>query len=588
MAFSSIRQIALPVAVLFLVAALFVMIGSLAPAARADTAPKKTGDRANIIVLMTDDEDAGSTLSLLPNIQSFIKQGTNFTNAFVVNPVCCASRATFLSGQYSHNDNVWSNGEGPRPGGFGAFTNDANALPVWLQQSGYYTGMIGKYLNNYGVQNPNYVPPGWNVWNGLVDPTTYRYYDYTFNENGNLVTYGEDPSDYQTDVISNKVVNFIDSQASSTQPFFLWVTGIAPHWGSPGGYVPTPPPRYVGYFSGLTAPQGPSFNEKNISDKPQFFQDNMPRMNKKAINAVNADYEARAETMLGVDDMVGRVMDELQATGKLDSTYVVFVSDNGYFNGEHRLPNSKYLLYDESIRVPLAIRGPGVPAGQTRSNLVANIDLPATIIDIAGATAGRSQDGKSILPIITDPNAPWRTGLLVEGLDELPGHGLNGEGGVFGYYAGIRTPDYLYAEHVGVSGTTTMATEFYDLTKDPYELQSQQNNKNYRATVKTLSGQLATYETCAGKDCFITKQEPPKDPAQPPVPPDIGAPDTGTSWYDTVNFGGTPTDTEQFTPIAKTGVSVAPQSQPLFAGVFSVPLPDLISSAIGFLIGGAF
>lgn len=465
----------------------------------------------NIVVIMTDDEDDGATLSLMPNIQSMlVEQGTNFTNSFVVNPVCCASRASFLSGQYSHNDGVWSNaGEGGgRPGGISAFTDDANALPVWLQQAGYYTGMIGKYLNGYGLlKYANYIPPGWNTWSGLIDPTTYQYYDYTMNENGVKVHYGQGDANYQTDVISGKAVSFINSQASSTQPFFLWVTAIAPHSGAPGADVPEPPSRYKGVFSALALPQPPSFNESDTSDKPRFFRQNVQPMNQAAVNLATDSYRLRAETMLGVDDMVGAIINTLQTTGKLNNTYIIFTSDNGYFNGEHRLPISKYLVYEESIRVPLVVRGPGVPANQTLGAMVNNLDLTAAIVNIASTTPGRTLDGKSWLSLVKNTPLQWRTAMLLEGLDYMPL-----DGGFYGYYSAIRTSEasstYIDMQHaIGAAGSTTQA-EFYNLQNDQYELQNKSSDANYKPILKTLDKQLALLQTCQGTACWVTTKEP--------------------------------------------------------------------------------
>ena len=159
--------------------------------------------RPNVVVIMTDDQDLAS-MRVLPKTRRLIgDRGTTFTDNFASNPVCCPSRSTFFSGRYSHNTGVFRNS--PPHGGFADF-HDANTLPVWLQDSGYYTALIGKYMNGYGARGDTYIPPGWSEWYGATDPSTYRMYGYTLNENGTPVTYGDydtpDPDLYQTAAIT--------------------------------------------------------------------------------------------------------------------------------------------------------------------------------------------------------------------------------------------------------------------------------------------------------------------------------------------------------------------------------------------------
>jgi len=452
--------------------------------------------KPNIVVIMTDDQRDADPLTRMPNTQALlVDQGVRFTNSFVVNPVCCASRASFLSGQYSHNNGVWDNKWGPRPGGFKAFLNDGNALPVWLQEAGYRTAMIGKYLNGYGSkETEHYLPPGWDYWWGLVTP--FRYYDYQANDNGIIRYYGLRDRDYQEDVVSRLAQKFI---ADSTQPFFLWITGIAPHAGYPGINVPEPPLRYKGYFDNLELPQPPNFNEGHFSDKPVFMQQNLPLMDQGEIDLATDSYRRRAETVLAADDMVGAIIAELQQLGELDNTYIIFTSDNGFFQGEHRVPIGKHLLYEEALRVPLVVRGPNVPQGETRTQMINNLDLTAAIAELAGAAAGRAGDGKSLVPLLTSNDVPWRTAMLLEGDDELP----DMFGRLYGYYAAVRTESYKYAEHVDKKERHA-GKEFYDVSLDPYELRSRTSGGAYRSIRKTLQGLLASLKTCQGEACWVT------------------------------------------------------------------------------------
>jgi arylsulfatase A-like enzyme len=471
--------------------------------------------KPNIVVIMTDDQRDVDPLERMPNTQALlVQQGVRFTNSYAVNPVCCAARASFLTGQYSHNDGIWDNKPGKRPGGFKDFKGDDNTIACWLQQSGYRTGLIGKYLNGYGKTAAHYIPPCWNYWWGLTRP--FRYYGYEANDNGTIKTFGRSNRDYQEDTVSRLAQQFI---AGADQPFFIWITGIAPHEGWPGVSVPEPPRRYKGSFKDLRLPHPPNFNESDFSDKPRFMGHNLPLMSRDAIKLATQSYRLRAETLLAADDMVAAIIDELQHRGLLENTYVVFVSDNGFFNGEHRMPVGKHLLYEEALRVPLVIRGPGIAPGQTRAEIVDNLDVTATIVELAGAVAGRTEDGRSLVPLFSS-DVPWRTGMLVEGADVLPAS----EGKVFGYYSGIRTADYLYGEHVN-GRETYSGNEFYDLAADPYEIQSRPNDPQYKEIVDQLKPLLAGLRTCQGDQCWVADSLP-RPPARPREDPQIGAPCT--------------------------------------------------------------
>jgi len=471
--------------------------------------------KPNIVVIMTDDQRDIDPLERMPNTTALLtQQGIRFVNSFVVNPVCCAARASFLSGQYSHNDGVWDNQGGERPGGFKAFKGDDNTIACWLQQSGYRTALIGKYLNGYGAVAKHYRPPCWNEWWGLVRP--FRYYDYEANHNGVMEKFGKGRRDYQEDVVSGLTQKFI---AGGDQPFFIWITGIAPHGGYPNVNTPDPPKRYKSAFKTLELPQPPNFNESDVSDKPKFMRNHLPVMDHSAVKLSTQSYRLRAETLLAADDMVGAIVNELKTKGLLENTYVIFTSDNGFFQGEHRMPIGKHLLYEEALRVPLVIRGPQIAANETRTQMVLNLDVTATIVDLAGATAGRTLDGRSLVPLFSAPDTPWRTGMLVEGVDVVP---ANGEGGtIFGFYSGVRTPAYIYGEHVNRKETYD-GNEFYDLGADPYEVLSRPKDPQYKAVIDQLKPLLANLRTCQGEACWVSDVLA-RVPPRPPVKPEIGA-----------------------------------------------------------------
>jgi N-acetylglucosamine-6-sulfatase len=439
--------------------------------------------RPNIVVIMTDDQTAESVRVMANVRRLLIERGTSFTNSFTVYPQCCPSRATFLTGQYAHNHGVLGNS--PPAGGY-IKLNHANTLPVWLASSGYYTAHIGKYLNGYGGRDPREIPPGWTEWRGSVDPSTYRYTGYTLNENRTLTTY----AGYQTDVYATKAAEIILRRAPLAQPFFLSVAFLAPHSGAPadpddpgaGIVTPSPAPRHRNAFAAELLPRPPSFNEADVSDKPSGIR-NRSLLPPTRISAIRENYQQELESLLAVDEAVARIVAALQASGELANTLVIFTSDNGFFHGEHRVAQGKNLPYEPAIRVPLALRGPGVPAGLRLGQRVANVDLAPTIVDAANATPGRLLDGRSLLPLLASPATPLARDLLVErGPGEDP-------------YAALRTNRYLYVEYA--SG----ARELYDLATDPYQLRSRHADPAYASVRSNLAARLARMRTCRGANC---------------------------------------------------------------------------------------
>ena len=170
-------------------AALAAGIAAIAGLASATPRARRPSTRPNVVVLMTDDQTVES-MRVMPNVKTLLAdQGVTFDNSFVSYPLCCPSRATFLTGQYAHNHGVWGNAA---PNGGYYKLDSTNTLPVWLQRAGYQTIHLGKYLNGYGTRSQTEIPPGWGEWYGSLDPSTYRFRDYTLNENGKLVTYGTD------------------------------------------------------------------------------------------------------------------------------------------------------------------------------------------------------------------------------------------------------------------------------------------------------------------------------------------------------------------------------------------------------------
>jgi N-acetylglucosamine-6-sulfatase len=445
-------------------------------------------ERPNVVVLMTDDQTLEST-RVMPGVRrTLAERGTTFRRSFVSFALCCPSRATFLTGQYAHNHGVLGNR--PPTGGYGRL-DTAETLPVWLERAGYRTMHVGKFLNRYGLDRPaTEVPPGWEEWHASVDPLTYEYYGTMLNENGTLRTYG---SAYSTDLYARRAVELIRRAAAGERPFFLSVGFLAPHAGGPrelddpaGVTTPVAAPRHRGRFAAEPLPRGvrAAFDEADMSDKPAYLRARPP-ISADLAAAIEENYRQRLESLLAVDEAVIEVVEALRAVGELEDTIVIFTSDNGFFHGEHRMASEKMLAYEPSIRVPLILRGPGVPVGAERRQLVTNADLAPTIMELAEASATKPQDGRSLLPLLADPDLEWGRDLLIEGADGFT---------VVAFQA-LRTPRYLYVRYV------TGERELYDLRHDPHQLQSLHDDPAYDGVRARLARRLAVLSACAGRGC---------------------------------------------------------------------------------------
>ena len=473
------------------------------PATEGAGAAPAEQSRPNVVVLMSDDQTQDS-MRYMPRTQELIgDQGATFPTNVTNWPLCCPSRATFQTGRYAHNHGVLGNS--PPLGGFDRL-DLANTLPVWLQDSGYYTAHIGKFLNGYEGSAVG-VPPGWSEWHG--SKSTYRFYGYQLLENGQIVTYGNpdedpdnpaDPASYSTDVYSQKAVDLIQQRAPSNQPFFLSVAYLAPHGGGPNNPpaqpqfrcddTAKPAVRHAGALESEPLPQPPSFNEADISDKPAALAGREP-LTQAEINRARRFYRCRGESLFAIDESVAAVIDALRESGELNNTIVIYTADNGFFHGEHRIVSGKNRVYEEAIRVPLLMRGPGIPRGVTVDDITINADLAPTMLDAAGAQATVPQDGRSLLPFAEEPDRAHGRELLIE---QYSPDGEDGEPTGTEYQA-IRTTKYIYVQNA--SGET----ELYDLEADPFQLDNQQANPAYAEAKAALAGRLAALVSCQGESC---------------------------------------------------------------------------------------
>lgn len=526
----------------------------------AGAAQQSAVQKPSFVVIQTDDETldqlyaalnvGGVNVQAMPYTLSLIAaRGITFNRYYVPYPLCCPSRVSLLTGRYAHNHNV--RGNVPPNGGFTGFKGrqayNSNLAP-WLQAAGYRTIHIGKFLNGYGDEpfdEGKDVPPGWTAWHSVLKADTNHYfYGYTLNDNGVLDgpfgdsgswdtrEYGErddfgcptaplngKPCFYETDVF-NRIAYEELTATSPEQPFYLQLDYTAPHgdFRRPAG--PEPATRHYNTFAGAPYPhsRAQGFNEGSVNDKPRFIRE-APYLSFNDIHTYRVYYQKALESLRSVDEGVKLVVDTLGGLSRLRNTYIVFTSDNGFFYGEHRLTGGKFLAYEPATHLPLLIRGPGIKPGTSTGELAANIDLAPTILELAGATADKSIDGRSLVPYMKDPALRSRRPILFESFVETADVEANGEptaqrtvpevkrrstrkGGASASivappkdYEGIRLGPYKYIEWPDGE------KELYDITKDPYELNNVVRVRNLSPIRAFLHAQLIRLEACVGRTC---------------------------------------------------------------------------------------
>lgn len=415
-----------------------------APAAEAERRP-------DIVLILTDDQRL-DTLWAMPTVQSeLVAKGIEFPNGYVSNPLCCPSRAAILTGRYSHGNGVYTNHPKQPYGGFPAL-RDRSTVATWLHGGGYRTGLFGKYLNGY---SGTYVPPGWDKW--FVTYDNGAFYDYTASADGQLRTFGSDPADYGTDVLARRATDFIRS-TDPARPMFLYFGPHAPHGPA------TPGPGDKKAFSDLPRWRPMSYDEANVSDKPAYIQ-KRDLLAETSARVVDRFRLSQYRSLLAVDRAVSEILDTLAETGRLSNALIVFTSDNGFLWGEHRW-RSKVVPYEESIRVPFVVRADSMIASpRSDDHLVLNVDLAPTFAQLAGVGAPGAE-GRSLLPLLSSPTAPWRTDFLLEHL-ERSGRGVP-------TYCGVHSQRFVYVNYV------TGEEELYDLARDPHQLSNKARQDAYR------------------------------------------------------------------------------------------------------------
>jgi N-acetylglucosamine-6-sulfatase len=550
-------------------AGMLALLCLLVSVANRSSAAAATSERPSFVVIQTDDQTLDQLyaafgqpkLQAMPNTLNLLaKRGETFNRYYVSYPLCCPSRVSLLTGRYAHNNGVKGNIQ-PNGGYFGfsfrgAYTHN---IATWLQGAGYRTIHVGKFLNGYGDEpysSGTEVPPGWSAWHTVLNADTdHYYYGYKLNNNGVVEgPYGDSgswdtreygvrddvgcpfaplngqPCYYETDMLTNLATQELRN-TSPEQPFYLQLDYTAPHgdFRKPAG--PEPAPRNYDWFKGAPLPhnRGQGFDEGNVSDKPSFIRE-APYLGLSEIHTYRVYYDKALESLRSIDDGVKQLVDTLGSLHRLRNTYIIYTSDNGFFYGEHRLLGGKFLAYEPSTHLPFLIRGPGIKPGSESGEIVGNIDIAPTVLELAGVKPDKSVDGRSMKPFFEDPNLRTLRPYLFESFVETddvneagaiaePGdqsrstaQHSNGKSAVPQLqqrgeatasilappkdYEGIRLGPYKYI------AWPDGEKELYDLETDPYELNNLVRIPNYFPVRNFLHRELTErLENCVGRGC---------------------------------------------------------------------------------------
>lgn len=431
-------------------AILLAVCGAALPA----TAPGLAAERPNIVFILIDDQryDAASALGHAfletPHLDRLIERGVLFENAFVTTSLCSPSRASILTGQYAHRHGVLDNRTRLDPA--------TPTFPQELQRAGYRTAFVGKWHMGGTSDEPR---PGFDRW--VSFPGQGLYYNQTFNIDGEKVP----RQGYTTDLITDYALDFLAARAGSEEPFLLYVSHKAVH-------APfRPAERHLGSYAGQRYPPPATMPNRhdNYEGKPNWVE-----AQRRSWHGVDGLYDNSvdfqqfaldyAETMRGVDDSVGRIVEALEERDLLEETLLVFTSDNGFQFGEHGLID-KRTMYEASIRVPLMVMAPwldGGAGGLRRSEMIVNLDFAPTFLEAAGVEVPDSVQGRSFFGLLaTGPGAeppPWRDAFLYEyfwerSFPQTP------------TVLGVRTDRYKFMRFHGVWDRY----ELYDVQVDPEE-----------------------------------------------------------------------------------------------------------------------
>jgi arylsulfatase A-like enzyme len=481
----------------------------------------------NVVFILADDLD-WSLMPYMPHVNHLIGDAGAKLALEDEQSLCCTSRSSILTGMYAHNTRVVGNAY---PwGGYVAFHkyDEKHALPVWLNNSGYDTSLLGKYLNQYpapatnlhaGV-SPDFVPPGFDYFVAPIAGDPYTQFAYELNVNSTVDQRMRQR--FMGDVIADMAIKHLQ-QIPNNLPFFAEISLYSPH--SPYSY----PKRLENTFNNVHYPRTPAFHEKNIRDKVYPLHD-APRLTKQEKQVIDEAFRDRVRAVQTIDSTVARLVRALRSQSKLDNTYIIFGSDNGYFMGEHRRDIGKYDQFQTSLSVPYYVRGPGIqPGTDLRDTLLAsNIDVAPTIADMANIAVKHSVDGLSLLPVLQGKTTELaRNHLLIgrgsiptyrqapSGLEEPPEpRAVSRKGGMLddflGVYGNVKDKRYKYVVFTNGGNSDHPREELYDEAKDPFELRNLlgafgQNvdklTKRQHRAYEDMKAALPKLLVCAGANC---------------------------------------------------------------------------------------
>ncbi|MEW6356020.1 MAG: sulfatase [Planctomycetota bacterium] len=441
----------------------------LAAGASVAVGQEERARKPNILFLLTDDQRwdtmscAGHPILKTPNLDRLAREGSLFENAFVTTPICAASRASIFLGQYECKHDFTFGKEK-----IISWPAWEQSYPILLKKAGYRTGFIGKFG----------VVVDWKKHGGpegtfdFYRPAGGQYFPKSENPNGQETR-------HLTQILGEEAIEFLKG-CSKGQPFCLSVSFKAPHVQDKDPRQFLYDPAYKDLFKDMVMPTAKTATPEHFNALPKFIQESLGRTRWGYRFSTPEQYQEMVKGYFrlvhGVDVVVGRVLEELEKQGLADNTVVIYSSDNGFFLGEHGLAG-KWLLYGESIRVPLIIADPRAPAalrGRRIKEMALNVDIMPTILDLAGVPVPGGVEGRDLRPLLKGETPEWRKDFLCEHLwknKSIP------------RCEGVRTERWKYIRYIAED---PVYEQLFDLQADPMEETNLAGDPKYQATLVEL------------------------------------------------------------------------------------------------------
>lgn len=395
--------------------------------------------RPNIVFLLCDDLRAdalgcaGHPLLKTPNIDRLAAEGVRFRNAFVTTSICCVSRASFITGQFARHHQVADFATALSP------EKLHDTFPAVLKRAGYRTACFGKW--GLGGAEPRDLFDAWEAWGGQGE--------YFHDVDGVKV--------HNSEYLARRAVEFLQA-GPADQPFCLLVYYKSPH------DPLQPDPRDAALFRDDRIEPPVTASDEAFGAMPEFIRTSEGRTRAMKFHPTPETYQEFVKDYLrlvaGVDRSVGTIRQALDELKLADNTVIAFSSDNGFFLGEHGLSH-KWLMHEESIRIPLIVRDPRLPEprrGALSDELVLNIDLAPTLLELSGTEIPPATDGRSLAPLLRGEQVGWRTDFFYE-------HHFH-NAGTIPRTEGVRTRDWKYITYFDVDPPYE---ELYDMRRDRFE-----------------------------------------------------------------------------------------------------------------------